>query len=34
MLAWSVTHELWAVVKDTLTPVVVPAELDATSSKR
>jgi hypothetical protein len=34
MLVWSVTHELWAVVKATLTPAVVPAELVATSSKR
>ena len=31
MLVWSVTHELWAVVNDTLTPVDVPAEFVATS---
>jgi hypothetical protein len=30
MLFWSVTHELWAVVKDTVTPVEVPAEFVAT----
>ena len=34
MLAWSVTQELCAVLKDTPTPVEVPAELVATSSKR
>jgi len=34
MFSWSVTQELCAVVKATLTPVVVPAELDATSSNR
>lgn len=34
MLSWSVTHELWAVLKDTLTPAVVPPEFVATSSKR
>ncbi len=31
MLFWSVTHELWAVVKDALMPVDVPAEFVATS---
>jgi hypothetical protein len=34
MLFWSVTHELWAVVNDALTPVAVPAEFVAMSSKR
>jgi hypothetical protein len=34
MLFWLVTHELWAVVNDALTPVDMPAEFVATSRKR